>query len=47
MLKGLIMAIATQICTLVVIREFNDYTLTFIFQREEVVNKFVAAPRSL
>lgn len=43
MLQGLVMAIATQICTLVVIREFDDYTLTFTFQRKEGVNKFIAA----
>lgn len=47
MLQGLVMAIATQICTLVVIRDVDDYTFAFTFQSEEGVNRFVTALEAL
>jgi hypothetical protein len=43
MLQALVMTIAAQICTDVMIRDVNDVTIAFRFQREEGVDTFVEA----
>ena len=41
MLQALVMTIATQICTDVVARELDDYTLVFQFKRNDGVTDFI------
>lgn len=41
MYQGLVMAMATQICTEVAIRDVDDYTIAFCFQQERGVTDFV------
>lgn len=41
MFQGLVMAVATQICTSVAIRDIDDYTIAFGFQREDGVTDFI------
>jgi hypothetical protein len=43
MLQALVMTIAAQICTDVMIRDIDDLTTTFRFQTEEGVDSFVEA----
>jgi hypothetical protein len=42
MLQALVMAIAVRICSEVAIRDLDDYTLVFLFQKEEGANNFIA-----
>lgn len=41
MFQGLVMAIATQICTDVAVRDVDDYTIAFQFQQEGGVTNFI------
>lgn len=41
MLQALVMTIATQICTDVVARELDDYTIVFRFKRDDGAADFI------